>query len=406
MSTLRKDSKPLTMSSSCIDATILNCARARPKGLNPGKQITHIKQLQHSVACHIRICSSFYSRKKEHGILLLEELEHEHAKLKVNSTKSIVLTKKKDTCEASHKKKNIDVVIDQKHIRRSEGDDADPRIPKRSDGAHEAEARAGRNRKLVRVEKYNKTTHLAAGFYFITLVAKDAATDVHKTFQTRVDEEALGQFMLTCHIARLREDPKISPNYAFFEDDLPEFPTENPFQNTKPFHMLTESELQDNYDWIHLYVELATGTSKRGGMSPEYMSTLNIVEVAMDTTEDANGEGLNAKKAIFYIRYVDSEDVDRIAIVRRAFDEQTGCFSLVGRKRKNCFLKFGLRSETIPKSCFLSSETIPTKRKIRSALRLGVCKPWRFSSHRLHKVFKNSGLGLARSRRPHKTRSN
>lgn len=26
--------------------TILNCARACPKGLNPGKQITHIKQLQ------------------------------------------------------------------------------------------------------------------------------------------------------------------------------------------------------------------------------------------------------------------------------------------------------------------------------------------------------------------------
>lgn len=26
--------------------TILNCARACPKGLNPGKQITNIKQLQ------------------------------------------------------------------------------------------------------------------------------------------------------------------------------------------------------------------------------------------------------------------------------------------------------------------------------------------------------------------------
>lgn len=26
--------------------TILNCARACPKGLNPGKQIAHIKQLQ------------------------------------------------------------------------------------------------------------------------------------------------------------------------------------------------------------------------------------------------------------------------------------------------------------------------------------------------------------------------
>lgn len=41
-----------------------------------------------------------------------------------------------------------------------------------------------------------------ASSYYITLVAKDPDSGVHKTFQTHVDEECCGEFELTSYIAR------------------------------------------------------------------------------------------------------------------------------------------------------------------------------------------------------------
>lgn len=59
---------------------------------------------------------------------------------------------------------------------------------------------------------------------------------------------------------------------------------------------------------------------------------IKILRVAMETTQD-----LGACDATFYVRYTDScqartgEDADRVAIVRRIWDEQFDVFKIVGR---------------------------------------------------------------------------
>lgn len=110
---------------------------------------------------------------------------------------------------------------------------------------------------------------------------------------------------------------------------------------------MKDSELQDN-DWIRIYLELAVATTDRNREASDFgLSNLEIVDVAIDANDE---EGLNARNATFYIRYKDlykarlGKDFDRIAIVRRSFDEDTGCFSLVGQNQ--------------------SSDIIPKKRKI------------------------------------------
>lgn len=90
-----------------------------------------------------------------------------------------------------------------------------------------------------------------------------------------------------------------------------------------------KSELQDNDDWIRLYLELAVAINEpRHGVF-----NLEIVKVATDVDE-----GINAKNATFYIRYNDlskAEDSDCIAIVRRSFDEDTECFILTGKRHQS-----------------------------------------------------------------------
>ncbi|VVB09429.1 unnamed protein product [Arabis nemorensis] len=130
----------------------------------------------------------------------------------------------------------------------------------------------------------------------------------------------------------LRDEPMILPrNLSFFNRSKAESPTENPFTNTKRFRVLKKSELKDNYDLNRLYLELLIGTSGWRN-TDQLLSSLTIVKVAM---ENANGEGLNDKNVTFYINYLCQapvgEDDDRTAIVRRAYNEQSGCFSLEGR---------------------------------------------------------------------------
>lgn len=92
---------------------------------------------------------------------------------------------------------------------------------------------------------------------------------------------------------------------------------------------MEKSEVQENDEWIRLYVELAVTFEfppSRGG------GDLEILDVSMDRMD----EGLDAKNATFYISYEYSDDAwlgkrcHRIAAVRRSFDEDSGKFSLVG----------------------------------------------------------------------------
>ncbi|XP_019095585.1 PREDICTED: UPF0725 protein At3g25080-like [Camelina sativa] len=101
---------------------------------------------------------------------------------------------------------------------------------------------------------------------------------------------------------------------------------------------LNESELQDDIDCVRLYLELAVATTNRGTSMDHDLSNLQIVQVAKDNTPQDVDPVFNGKNvAIFYIRYKDScearvgKDVDRVAIVRRAFYEKRGCFALVGK---------------------------------------------------------------------------
>jgi len=62
----------------------------------------------------------------------------------------------------------------------------------------------GKNLQLSRVKKYNMSTHYAACNYYITLVAMDPARSKLLNFQTKVDEERFGKFILKFPIARPR----------------------------------------------------------------------------------------------------------------------------------------------------------------------------------------------------------
>ncbi|KAG7598392.1 Protein MS5, partial [Arabidopsis suecica] len=205
-------------------------------------------------------------------------------------------------------------------------------------GLHRYNLLQGKNLELSSVKKYNKSSHSAASSYHITLDAIAL-----QPFETTVYEISYGKLALTCRIARPLGETTIdeikrcsSSLYKNFSpiDTMPEWPPENPFEHSK---LLNSYELQDN-DWIRLYLELAVATTNRGTIMDHDLSNLMIVQVAIDTTpQDVDLVFNRTNFAIVYIRYKDScearvgKDVDRVAIVRRAFDEQLGCFSLVGK---------------------------------------------------------------------------
>ncbi|CAH8356339.1 unnamed protein product [Eruca vesicaria subsp. sativa] len=197
-------------------------------------------------------------------------------------------------------------------------------------GLHRYNLLQGTKFKLKGVRKYIETLGSPAATYYITLYAIDQAGGSScQTFQIQVSQMGCNQFMLTCDIARIRGECKSAKQTMLLDIRLPEWPPENPFER----YCLGKEELKSN-DWIRLYLKLTLATRVRYGDSK---IQLEIVNVATDLVPP----GLNAKNATFYIRYNDLSKIalgevsDDIAIVRRRFDEDTGCFVLVGQSHRS-----------------------------------------------------------------------
>ncbi|CAN6976018.1 hypothetical protein IGI04_036936 [Brassica rapa subsp. trilocularis] len=257
-------------------------------------------------------------------------------------------------------------------------------------GLHRYNLVEGKNLQLSSVKKYNQSMGSATSCYYITLVAIDPATQLPQTFQTRVNELRYGELVLDCCIARPLGETHIcgikkSSDHKPVEDlfhTFPEWPPKNPFKKSNRCYVLKKSELRENDDWIRLYLELAVATTNRNTLENHLVSNLKIVKVAIDTTSTQEGLDLFA---IVYIRYKDScearvgKDVDRVAVVRRFFNEGMGSFSLVGQNLG-----------------------IIQKKSNKQLLRF---KPWLLYTPRWRlKAYRHSGLTLSRRRVP-KTRS-
>ncbi|EFH56019.1 hypothetical protein ARALYDRAFT_345650 [Arabidopsis lyrata subsp. lyrata] len=216
-------------------------------------------------------------------------------------------------------------------------------------GLHRYNLLKGENYQFVCVQKYHYRLILAPSTYFITVVATDPSTSLPQTFHIRIEEDRHAAFILKCNISRIQGEFNKFDGGLCYPGNMPEWPTEDPFDNGKRFYVLNDSELQDN-EWIRLYLELAVTKHLSTQMDPD-LSELKIVNAAIDI--QVLNEGLNAINATVYISYKDScearvgKDVDRIAIVRRNFDERTGCFTLMGMHQS---------SETIPKKGANQSE--------------------------------------------------
>ncbi|KAG7647441.1 Protein MS5 [Arabidopsis thaliana x Arabidopsis arenosa] len=210
-------------------------------------------------------------------------------------------------------------------------------------GLHRYNLLQEENLQLSSVKKYNQSTHSAACSYHITL--DTIGLTALQPFETSLYEISSGKLALSCRIARPLGETTIdvikrcsSSLYKNFSpiNTMPDWPPENPFEHSK---LLNYYELQEDNDWIRLYLELAVATTNRGTIRDlDDLSNLKIIQVAIDTTpQDVDLVFNRTYFAIVYIQYKDScearvgKDVDRVAIVRRAFDEQRGCFSLVGK---------------------------------------------------------------------------
>ncbi|KAF8083051.1 hypothetical protein N665_0794s0012 [Sinapis alba] len=220
-------------------------------------------------------------------------------------------------------------------------------------GLHRYNLLQGTKYKVKHVRKYIETRGSAARSFYMTVDAIDTAaaaasggssSSLLQTFQTQISEEACGEFILSCDIARIRGESKNDEETMVVDTSMPEWPPENPFER----HCLGKEEVK-SCDWIRLYVRLALATRKdrRDGDSK---LKFKILKVATDLVSPPHE--LNAINATFYILYnvlpeaaARGEGSDHIAIVRRRFDEDTGCFVVVGQSH-------------------LSSEILSKKRKI------------------------------------------
>ncbi|CAA7061506.1 unnamed protein product [Microthlaspi erraticum] len=197
-------------------------------------------------------------------------------------------------------------------------------------GLHRYNLLKGRKFELNRVDHYVKSVGSAASTYFMTLYAMDmegggASLPPETCFEIAVSEYSANCFILFCSIARIQgEEDQTKRRRKDKDTRLPEWPPVN------PLYVVEKSEVQENDEWIRLYVELAVTFDfppSRGE------GDIEILDVSMDRMD----EGLDAKNATFYISYKYSDDAwlgkrchHRIAAVRRSFDEDSGNFSLVG----------------------------------------------------------------------------
>lgn len=218
-------------------------------------------------------------------------------------------------------------------------------------GIHKYNMIQGTNLQLHGVEKYNAYTKVAYSSHYVTAVAKDPAADGSLvTFQTSFYEEGFGIKRLTCSIARPKPGPHEedqasneseteSETESEYSSSLPEWPGENAFDDKKHYYVVKKSEIRKN-DWIRLYLELAFYTANMCLPNLD-LSKLVIMKVVVYTSDEnivVPNERLNARNAIFYIKYKYcphknkahgcKRTRDRIAIVRRNLDKFSGDITL------------------------------------------------------------------------------
>ncbi|XP_024008641.1 uncharacterized protein At4g17700 isoform X2 [Eutrema salsugineum] len=215
-------------------------------------------------------------------------------------------------------------------------------------GLHKYNLIQGTNLQLSSIEKFNTRYSVVYCGYYITLIAKDpAAGSCLVPFQTRVLEQGIDKNDLTCYIARPKYGPprggKVLTTHLdteqvdddFYKGSLPAWPSEDAFKDKKRYYVMKKSELR-KYDWLRLYMELAFLTPN--------LSKLEIVKVRVETKDNVEppSERPLARNAIFYIRYRYYPNKarappkghkpplrDRIAIVRRTTDNNTGHLKLL-----------------------------------------------------------------------------
>ncbi|XP_010427759.1 PREDICTED: UPF0725 protein At1g02770-like [Camelina sativa] len=108
-------------------------------------------------------------------------------------------------------------------------------------GLHRYNLLQGTNLQLVDVKRYNKTVGSPAGSFYITLYATDPSTGNCLTFQTAVNVECCGEFVLTSYVAGPRgtvTNPKALVRDNYRVGNLPECPKENPFENRNRFYQV------------------------------------------------------------------------------------------------------------------------------------------------------------------------
>ncbi|XP_024008728.1 UPF0725 protein At1g23970 [Eutrema salsugineum] len=227
-------------------------------------------------------------------------------------------------------------------------------------GLHRYNMLEGTSFKHSALMKFNMVGGFMSSFY-MTLLAHNpdpAASTLQKTFQVRVDEGTFGSLDITCSIARPKDEVTTKtpfiPHFhggtaadGIFKGELPDWPSDDAFNDGKRFYMVKESEWQAT-DWIHMYLELVIASHCR---SADYLSSvlsqLEIVKVAIETAiEDVESpkERLNAKIAHVYIKFKGlaepqvprqvfeiGEHVERKAIVRRVISKHTGYLTLMGK---------------------------------------------------------------------------
>ncbi|KAF8089687.1 hypothetical protein N665_0499s0015 [Sinapis alba] len=210
-------------------------------------------------------------------------------------------------------------------------------------GIHKYNMIQGSNLKLHGIEKFNMYRKVPYSIHYVTAVAKDpAAGGSLVTFQTSFYEEGFDVKRLTCLIARPKPGPHDDQAYSplaksepIDTSGLPDWPGENAFDDKKHYYVVKKSEIRKN-DWIRLYLELAFYTANICLQNLD-LSKLVIIKVAVYTSSDESivvpNERLNARKAIFYIKYKYcphgcKRRRDRIAIVRRNLDKFSGNITL------------------------------------------------------------------------------
>ncbi|XP_020867770.1 UPF0725 protein At1g23970 isoform X1 [Arabidopsis lyrata subsp. lyrata] len=283
-------------------------------------------------------------------------------------------------------------------------------------GLHRYNLFKGTSFEVAALIKFNMLQNYMSSFY-MTLLAHDpdpAASSLEKTFQVRVDEQDYGTLHITCSIARIKAEGnllvvhyfpyiffnKISLSllinneccivstetpfiphfqggaraYGIFKGELPDWPSDDAFNDGKRFYLVKESEWQST-DWISMYLELVITTTDRSitetRQKTEVLSQLEIVKVAIETAnEDVEppNERLKAKSAHVYITFKglaepraprrvfeNGEHVERQAIVRRVMDH-TGYLTLKGKlcggeyiKKRSLALKSGEESQDCKK---------------------------------------------------------